>query len=86
MKKTLIALLLLTSCSLDRPIAATSNQVGEKTGTATAATLFGITISGDASARTAAKNGGISRISTVDLRTQNFAFILILNTCTVTGE
>lgn len=82
----LAACALLCSCSMELPIAATSNPLGDKVGTASALTVLGFTFNGDASVRRAAMEGGIREVSTVDLRTQNFLFIIQRRTCTVTGR
>jgi hypothetical protein len=94
MKKTLLILPLivlmmaLSSCSITLPVNATSNQVGTKVGTSKAKTWFGIFhFKQDASIKSAAKNGGITKIATVDLKTQIFPFgILIKHSCIVTGD
>lgn len=78
---------MLASCSLTLPVAATSNPVGSKVGTATATGFFGILFFGaDASIQTAAKNGNISKISTVDIKATNVLNILTNYECIVTGE
>ena len=89
MKKTLTTAavaLLLCSCSIQLPVAATSNPIGPKVGTASAVTFLGITIDGDASIRSAAESAGIERVSTVDMRTTNVLFLFQKRTCTVTGN
>jgi TRL (tRNA-associated locus)-like protein len=84
----LIVLLFLTSCELTRPVAATSNPVGSKRGESTA---LGILMfppfvgTGNAGIEKAAKNGGITKISTVDF-TNTYYIIFRTWTCTVTGE
>jgi hypothetical protein len=40
----------------------------------------------DASIQEAAKNGGITKISTVDLQTNNILGIIVVYKCIVTGE
>ena len=78
---------MLASCSLTLPVAATSNSVGSKVGTATATGFFGFLFFGaDASIQSAAKNGNISKISTVDLKMSNVLNILTNYECIVTGE
>ncbi len=80
-------LLLITSCSLTLPISATSNPVGSKVGTAKASGFFGyLYLDADASIQTAAKNGGITKISTVDLKQTNFLNIFTGYEVIVTGE
>ena len=87
--KTIIALLavagMMSSCALTLPVNATSNPVGTKVGTASAKGYFGMFFDGDASIRTAAKNGGITKISTVDIKTSTMFFIVTYETI-VTGE
>jgi len=60
---------MMSSCALTLPVNATSNAVGNKVGTAKATGYLGILFfNADASIRTAAKNGGITKISTVDIK------------------
>ena len=80
MKKLLIltaSAMLFASCSVTLPVAATSNEVGSKVGTSETTQLgpffFG---GGDASIRTAAKRGKISKISTVDFK-QSIVFLFL---------
>jgi hypothetical protein len=95
MKKTLntiilvvTATLLLSSCEFTRPIAVTSNPIGSKVGISK---TFGILFfppfvgMGNTGVVAAAKQGGITKISTVDLTRTDY---IIFNqwTCTVTGE
>jgi hypothetical protein len=72
MKKVFLSIsaaLLIMSCSVTVPVAATSNEVGSKVGIAkTNQILTFFFDGGDASIATAAKNGKISKISTVDFR------------------
>ena len=78
---------LMTSCALTLPVNATSNPVGSKVGTAKATGYLGyIFFDGDASIRTAAKNGGITKISTVDIKQTNVLNLIITWECIVTGE
>lgn len=72
--------LFLTSCA--SPITATSNKVGDLEGKSCSRNiLFIIPLGVDASIYSAAKNGGISEISTVD---QSSFFTGIYNqTCTI---
>lgn len=77
----------LTSCSLTLPVNATSNTVGSKVGTAKATGYLGILFFGaDASIRTAAKNGGITKISTVDIKSSSILNIIVSYETIVTGE
>lgn len=75
------------SCSLTLPVNATGNPVGEKVGTATATGFLGcLFFDADASIRTAAKNGGIKRISTVDVKHKSLLGIIVSYETIVTGE
>ena len=76
---------MLTSCSITVPVAATGNMRGAVTGTASAVTVCGITINGDASIAKAATSAGITRISSVDLRTLNVLGLYVRRTCIVNG-
>ena len=93
MKKFLRALaiavcaLALTACTTVIPYAATSNTVGSKVGEATYELYFGIPwpMEQDFGIQAAAKNGGITKISTVDIKWYNALFIQKFTTV-VTGE
>lgn len=75
----------ITSCSSVQPFAATSNAVGSKVGESTMRmSSLGIWL-GDAGIATAAKNGGISKISTVDVRL-DYGLFGTTWTTVVTGE
>lgn len=79
--------LALSSCTLTLPVAATSNAVGTKVGTAQADVFLRVlSFGGDASIQTAAKNGGIKRISTVDIKTFDVLGIYQQYTTIITGE
>lgn len=79
--------MILASCSITTPVAATSNPVGSKRGQATGTCYLSVLCFGaDASIETAAKNGGITKISTVDITTKNILGIVVMYTTTVTGE
>lgn len=92
MKKTILvllavlAVLAVVGCTTTVPYDVTNNSVGSKVGEASAS-VYIWTFSGDFdySLQTAAKNAGISKIATVDLRVKNF---LVGKTYTtiVTGE
>jgi uncharacterized protein YdbL (DUF1318 family) len=89
--RTITALLagvaIMSSCSLTLPVNATSNPVGSKVGTAKATGYLGVLFfDADASIRTAAKNGGITRISTVDIKSGNILGLVITYETIVTGE
>ncbi len=80
-------LLFLSSCSIVLPVTATSNPVGSKVGTAKATVYLGlIALDQDASIKTAAQNGGITKISTVDMKQGNVLNIIWTYETIVTGE
>ena len=84
---TVAVVLGLNACSMGVPISATSNPVGSKVGTAEGMGLFmGLTFYGNALIKEAAKNGGITKISTVDFKVMNYVGIYQTYTCIVTGE
>lgn len=90
MKKILLLgafAMIMSSCSVTLPVNATSNEVGSKTGSASTTSVFGLFFDGgDASIRTAAKKGGISKISTVDFKSTNYLFIIGMYETIVTGN
>lgn len=65
---------------------ATSNIRGSKVGTAKASAYLGLIAIGDASVNTAAKNGGITRISHVDSQKKSILGIITSTTTIVYGE
>jgi hypothetical protein len=78
---------MLASCSLTLPVNATSNAVGSKVGTAKATGFLGVLFfDQDASIQTAAKNGGISKVSTVDIKQGNILGLIVTYETIVTGE
>lgn len=78
---------MLASCSITLPVSATSNAVGSKVGKSSGNCYLGVLCFGvDASIQTAAKNGGISKISTVDYTNKNVLGLIITHQTTVTGE
>ncbi|KAB1066285.1 TRL-like family protein [Salibacter halophilus] len=77
----------MSSCSLTLPVDATSNPVGDKVGTAKATGFLHVLFfNQDASIQTAAKNGGISKISTVDIKQGDILGIIQTYETIVTGE
>ena len=89
--KTIFALLavvaMMSSCALTLPVNATSNPVGNKVGTAKATGYLGVLFfDADASIRTAAKNGGITKISTVDIKQTSVLNLIVTYETIVTGE
>ena len=79
------AALSMTACSITMPVTATSNNVGSKVGTAKATVILGA-FDVDASIRTAAKQGGISKISTIDIKSTNILGLYGTYETIVTGE
>ena len=79
-------LVLFASCSTINPLTATSNPMGSKVGTSKYTSFLGICINGDASIRSAAINGGITKISTVEVKTSNFLWIISTQKTIVTGD
>ena len=77
----------MSSCALTLPVAATSNTVGSKVGTAKATGYLGVLFfDADASIQAAAKNGGITKISTVDMKKTSLLGIIVTHETIVTGE
>ncbi len=77
----------MSSCSLTLPVTATSNPVGQKVGTAKATGYLGVLFfDADASIQTAAKNGGITEISTVDIKHGSILGIIVTYETIVTGK
>lgn len=78
---------MMSSCALTLPVNATSNPIGSKVGTAVATGYLGLLFfDQDASIRAAAKNGGITRISTVDIKHTSMLNIIVTYETIVTGE
>ncbi|MCU0346712.1 MAG: TRL-like family protein [Saprospiraceae bacterium] len=78
---------MVSSCAVTLPVNATSNPVGSKVGMAKATGYLGVLFfDQDASIRTAAKNGGITKISTVDIKPTNVLNIVVTYETIVTGE
>lgn len=81
------AVALLSSCSLTMPVNATSNTVGNKVGRSKATIILSVlAFNQDASIRSAAKNGGITKISTVDIKQTSILGIYGTYETIVTGE
>lgn len=83
----LVAVLLISACTINRPVCATSNPLGTKVGTYTQTGFLGFppTMNKDAAILKAAENGGITKISTVDFRTTWMIFTIKYETI-VTGQ
>ena len=78
---------MMSGCALTLPVNATSNPVGDKVGTAKATGYLGyLFFDQDASIQTAAKNGGITKISTVDIKCGNILNLITTYETIVTGE
>jgi hypothetical protein len=76
----------LASCSISGPLMVTNHSVGEKRGEASRKIFLNITFGQtDLGAITAAKNGGISKIATVDWKVTGGLFTTTYATI-VTGE
>ncbi len=75
-------------CSLTTPVNATGNAVGSKVGESSTKQIIGFFFDGgDRSIKTAANNGGISKVSTVDYNRKTiFPGIAYKYTTIVTGE
>ena len=94
LSKIISVILILTfaaACTHIKPLTATGNPIGSKTGEASTTLLFGILPLGnnDHSIQNAALEGGITEISTVDVKETFFWFIIgftIKYTTIVTGE
>ena len=90
MKKVLLTLsaaLMLSSCALTLPVTATSNEVGSKVGMSKATGFLNVLwFDQDASVQKAAKQAGITKISTVDLKQTNLLGIIQTFECIVTGD
>lgn len=90
MKKFFIlaaAALAFTSCTSVSPLTATSNTVGKRCGIATDTRYFGLfPIKGDHGIDAACKQGGIKKISHVDIETENVLGIVRRTTTKVYGE
>ena len=78
----------LNACSVTTrlPAMVTDNPAGEKEGRATVKVIGNVfVLGGDLSIRTAAENGGITKISTVDYEVKSGLFVS-KHTTIVTGE
>jgi len=82
----LVAVAVLVSCSITAPLNATSNPVGKKVGTSKSTVVLGLYFNQDHSIKEAAKNGGITKISTVDVKSTNVLFLYQTYETIVTGE
>ena len=83
----IVLALVLASCATTYPLTATSNPVGSKMGQASATYLLNFLPLGstDMGIYTAAKNGGITKISTVDRKVTPM-FLITTYSTVVSGE
>ncbi len=68
------------------PVAVTSLSLGKKVGSAKAISVLGLVAIGDGGINTAAKNGGIKKISHVDVKTTSILGIFTSHEYIVYGE
>jgi hypothetical protein len=79
--------LTFASCSATHPYWVTTNPIGTKVGKSSGTCYIRILcFDADYSIQTAAKNGGITKIATVDIRTTNVLGIIWTFETIVTGE
>ncbi len=79
--------LMMSSCAITLPVNATSNEVGTKVGTAKAEGFLSVLFfDQDASIQAAAKNGGIRKISTVDIKHTSILGLYVTYETIVTGK
>lgn len=84
-----LAAILIASCSTVMPVAGASGVVGKKTGEASQSFLGAFPFKGEGGVAQAAKNGGITKVGTVDVRVNWPASPIIpyfVVTTVVTGE
>ena len=84
---SLAVLAMLSGCALTLPVNATSNTIGSKVGRAKATGYLGVLFfDQDASIQRAAKNGKITKISTVDIKSTSILNLIVTYETIVTGE
>ena len=83
----ILLLVIISSCTMNKPICATSNPLGEKQGVYSQISILGIPpiANKNAAIAKAAENGGITNISTVDYNTTWLIFLIKYETI-VTGN
>jgi hypothetical protein len=94
MKKLMVVIALVAVCfatvgcaTTTVPVVATTNAIGSKVGEASGKIWLGAFGTADAGIRAAAKNGGITNISTVDFTTKlGILGLWVEYRATVTGE
>lgn len=82
-----IVVLTLASCAVSAPLMVTDNTRGDKVGKSSYSTIFGIPLGLhlETGVIAAAKNGGITKVATVDQTVQGGLFKATVTTI-VTGE
>ena len=82
-----IGIFAFSSCSVTTPVLVTDNVIGEKTGEASASVFLGFIkpMNMDLSIQTAAKNGGITEVGSVDYQVYGGLFVSKYKTI-VTGR
>ncbi|WP_372366578.1 TRL-like family protein [Candidatus Uabimicrobium sp. HlEnr_7] len=70
---------------VEGPLAVTGNSPGALVGESKASLIFGVSF-GDASVKSAAANGGITKIKTVDQKVRNVLGVFMEVTTIVTGD
>ena len=97
---TLFTVILLSGCAaiavspvtgmlytnVKAPVTATGNYSPSKVGTASCTSLLGLIATGDASIKTAMKNGGITKVHHVDYRSRSFLGLFAEYIVIVYGE
>lgn len=68
------------------PVSATANEVGTKIGKSTCKSYVGVVTIGDASIEAAKKNGGITKVVSVDWKAKSILGIVGEYECIVRGE
>ncbi len=68
------------------PVSASDKAIGTKVGKSQCKSYFGVVTVGDASIETAKKNGGITKVSSVDWKAKSVLGIIGEYECTVRGE
>lgn len=76
----------LTVTELQSPITVPLKGSGSKSGEATAIIIMGLAANGDASIAAAARNGGITKIMTIDCKSDSLLGVFSRVTTKVTGE
>ncbi|MBE6412535.1 MAG: TRL-like protein family [Opitutales bacterium] len=94
---TSIAMLLLAGCAtpiphgtlfteVKMPVSASDNVVASKVGTSMCKSYLGLVSVGDASIETAKRNGGITKVTSVDWEVRNVLGFIGEYKCIVRGE